>query len=380
MDYKNNVDLINLGTKNSGSIRGVVENSGWGAFGARKGIRVNTKENYGNISDTNQRLRFKTEDSSYLVAIDRQGTGFDNSYKNVCSGPSGNWVYIMNFDTTERNKPECRWKYDKENRTLANEKWPDYCLGPWGVDGQWSLRKCGDGDIVRWVWEDDRNTCNSLGLSLQDCKLSKINDAKKECKKYTDNEICNINDIQKIKDECNTLGIVDSECKKSLIEKIKEYFLENSNTDKSYRLYQNCSNKNISGKECSESLINKCNLYNFNSPGNIKSCNLKTVETHEADCKDIGLELSLCTVDELSAEKNRKVISDGQKIAIDIAQQALEVNKNQSEKFINDVAKILGQEPISNASNIISDSMNLDNNTAILLGLGLIGAYLILSE
>jgi hypothetical protein len=379
MDTKNNVDLINLDTKHGVNLRLAGENSGWGAFGARKGTVVENQAGFGGVNSINK-VKFKTEDGVYLVAMDRQGTGIDNSYKNLCSGPNGNWVYLMNFDTTERNKPECKWKYDKENRTISSEKWPEYCLGPWGASGKFSLRKCGDGDIVRWIWEDDWNTCQSLGLSLQECKLSKINDTKNQCKKYTDNEICNINNINNIKTECSNLGISDIECKKSLLDNIKSYF-SNDLKDKNYTLYKNCINKNISSQDCSQTLIDKCDSYKFNSPGNVKSCNLKTVDAHESSCKDVGLDLTICTVDELTKALDRQVISEGQQISTNIALQAIEENKKQGEQFLNQVTAILnGGATSSGSSNIIEDAKNLDNNTALLIGVGLLATYLILSE
>jgi hypothetical protein len=321
---------------------------------------------------------FKTEEGVYL-------TRMNQGYKYICSSKAGNDVYLFT-DEQNKNHDSCKWKYDKNDRKFENNYWPGWCLAPKDNRDQGGyplgLRKCdGEGDITRWVFSDDLEECKNLGIDFKECKLSTRTDAKAKCKKYTENEICNSSEIENIKKDCKNLGIDDdTDCKKSIIEKVKSYFKDNTGSNKNYSLYKNCDANKIPGKECSQSLIDKCNLYKFNSPGNVVTCNLKSIEDHEKNCEVAGLELSLCTVDKLTKELDRKVIRDGQTISATIAEQALEAQGQNADRFLRESEKLLNGERLSNASSIVRDSMNLDNNTALILGVGLLGAYLMLSE
>lgn len=371
LDKKDNVKLINVEFgKPIYTLPGVTQNNGWSSPWDRGAPLYNKWDPPSNAEFG----EYKTEEGSFLVRTNQ-------AYRNICSGPRGNYVYLTDWNTTNRNVPECKWKYDKEDRTIQNQKWTDWCLAP-VKDYQIGLKNCnGEGDITRWVFSDDLEECKNLGIDFKECKLSTRTDAKAKCKKYTENEICNSSEIENIKKDCKNLGIDDdTDCKKSIIEKVKSYFKDNTGSNKNYSLYKNCDTNKIPGKECSQSLIDNCNLYKFNSPGNVVTCNLKSIEDHEKNCEDAGLELSLCTVDKLTKELDRKVIRDGHTISASIAEQGLEAQGQNADRYLRAMEKILNGERLSNASSVISDSMNLDNNTALILGVGLLGAYLMLSE
>lgn len=369
MDNKNNLDLINIEYQSPGNIRDYLDFSGH----ARKGHYIhNNPDNRYN----NNKMKFSTEEDKFLVH-----SNSPDEYKNICAGNNGNYVFSMNYDSTARNFSHCKWSYDKEKLVIKNERFPNYCLGPWNSKGWWSLRGCDDGNIVRWLWEDDWEKCKQLGLGMNECRLSKINEAEKQCNKYTGKKICNTKEIDTVKNECNLLGISDDICNNSTISSVKNYFSENITEKPSYNLMKNCQNSGIQSKECSQNLIDKCKTYLFNSPGNVKNCNKVTVESHEKSCKDAGLDLAICTVDELTNQLNRKIISEGQNISQQIAIQSLEQSSKNQKQFLNDVNTILNGGNIKDSvDNTIRKSVFLDQQTFILLGATGIILYLLLSD